>query len=100
VALLTIQAVEVRYFFCFQGLFESGCSSLVAASGVFFQDYKLKNIRKERKMTAEKLAWRAELSKACVTEAQKGTYDVKISTICAICKALDISLAEFFSTFS
>lgn len=61
---------------------------------------RILSLRKERGLTSEKLAWSAELSKACVTEAQKGTYDVKISTLAAICTALDISLAEFFSTFN
>ena len=60
---------------------------------------RIKALRKEKGLTSEKLAWYSDLSKACVTEAQKGTYDIKISTIHAICNSLGMSLAEFFSVF-
>ena len=56
-------------------------------------------LRKEKKLTAEKLAWRSELSKSCVTYAEKAQRDIKLSTIQAICSGFDITIAEFFSTF-
>lgn len=56
-------------------------------------------LRKSKNLTAEKLAWTAELSKSCVSYAEKGIKDIKMSTIYAICNALNISLAEFFSVF-
>lgn len=56
-------------------------------------------LRKSKNLTAEKLAWTAELSKSCVCSAEKGQKDTKISTINAICNAMDVTLAEFFSTF-
>ncbi len=57
-------------------------------------------LRKAKSFTAEKLAWTAELSKSCVSYAEKGQKDIKISTINSICNALDITLSEFFSIFS
>lgn len=60
---------------------------------------RIKQLRSERNLTAEKLAWYSELSKSCVTYAEKAQRDIRISTIESICKGLNISVAEFFSTF-
>lgn len=60
---------------------------------------RIHELRKEKSLTTEKLAWTAELSKSCIAYAEKGLKDAKISTINAICNALDITLAEFFSIF-
>lgn len=60
---------------------------------------RISELKQEKKLTVEKLAWRGGLSKSCVGYAIKGAYDIKISTIVGICASLKISLAEFFSTF-
>lgn len=60
---------------------------------------RILELRIEKGFTAEKLAWTAELSKSCVSYAEKGSKDIKLSTINAMCNALDITLAEFFSVF-
>jgi len=61
---------------------------------------RIKQLRAEKKMTAEKLAWYSELSKSCVTYAEKAQRDIRMSTIEAICKGFNMSVAEFFSTFT
>lgn len=60
---------------------------------------RIKELRKEKHLTAEKLAWYSDLSKSCITYAEKAQRDIRMSTIEAICKGLNISVAEFFSTF-
>ena len=60
---------------------------------------RIKELRKQKKMTAEKLAWFSDLSKSCVTYAENAQRDIRISTIESICIGLNISVAEFFSTF-
>ena len=60
---------------------------------------RIKELRKEKHLTAEKLAWYSELSKSCVTYAEKAKRDIRMSTIEAICKGFNITIAEFFSTF-
>lgn len=60
---------------------------------------RITELRKEQKLTAEKLAWYSELSKSCVTYAEKAQRDIKMSTVESICKGFGISIAEFFSTF-
>lgn len=61
---------------------------------------RIKELRKEKCLTAEKLAWYSDLSKSCVTYAEKAKRDIRISTIESICKGFNISIAEFFSTFT
>lgn len=60
---------------------------------------RILELRKEKKLTVEKLAWSAELSKSCVSYAEQGKRDIKISTLKSICKGMDISLSEFFKPF-
>ena len=60
---------------------------------------RIKELRKEKGLTAEKLAWFSGLSKSCVTYAENAQRDVKISTIESICRGFNISMSEFFSTF-
>ena len=61
---------------------------------------RIKELRAKKNLTAEKLAWYSDLSKSCVTYAEKAQRDIRISTIEAVCKGLNISIAEFFSTFN
>lgn len=58
---------------------------------------RIKELRKEKGLTAEKLAWYSELSKSCVAYAENAQRDIKMSTIESICKGFDISVSEFFS---
>ena len=60
---------------------------------------RIKQLRADKGLTAEKLAWYSELSKSCVTYAEKAQRDVKMSTIESICKGFGISVADFFSVF-
>lgn len=61
---------------------------------------RIKELRKEKNLTAEKLAWASDLSKSCVVYAEKAQRDIKISTVESLCKGFDITLAEFFSSFN
>ncbi len=60
---------------------------------------RIKELRKEHSLTAEKLAWQSELSKSCVAYAENAQRDIKMSTVEALCKGFEIPIAEFFSTF-
>ena len=61
---------------------------------------RIKQLRHEKHLTAEKLAWYSDLSKSCVAYAENAQRDIRISTIESICRGFNISLAEFFSTFN
>lgn len=60
---------------------------------------RIKELRQEKALTAEKLAWASNLSKSCVTYAEKAQRDIKISTIESICKGFNITVADFFRVF-
>lgn len=60
---------------------------------------RIRELRKEKNVTAEKLAWYSDLSKSCVTYAEKAQRDIKMSTIDAICRGFGISISEFFKDF-
>ena len=61
---------------------------------------RIKELRAQKHLTAEKLAWYSDLSKSCVTYAENAQRDIRLSTIESICKGFGISIAEFFSTFT
>ena len=60
---------------------------------------RIKELRKEKNYTAEKLAWYSDLSKSCITYAEKAQRDIKLSTIQCICKGFKITISEFFEVF-
>ena len=61
---------------------------------------RIKQLRKEQNITAEKLAWYSDLSKSCITYAESAQRDIKLSTIQSICRGFNISVSQFFSTFT
>jgi len=61
---------------------------------------RIKQLRTERHLTMEKLAWGGGLSKSTIANAEKASSNVNFKTIICVCASLKISLAEFFSTFN
>ena len=57
---------------------------------------RILELRKAKNLTAEKLAWSADLSKSCVSYAEKGTKDIKISTINSFSNFILSKLVEEF----
>jgi transcriptional regulator with XRE-family HTH domain len=56
----------------------------------------LRNIRKSKKLTTQKLADMAELELVQVSRIELGKTNPKLSTIYAIARALEVSPKEFF----
>ena len=59
---------------------------------------RLREIRQSRAMSQEQLALSAELTSAYVGQVERGSKNVTAHTLNKICKALNISLSEFFVT--
>ena len=57
---------------------------------------RLREIRQSRAMSQEQLALSAELTSAYVGQVERGSKNVTAHTLNKICKALNISLSEFF----
>lgn len=60
---------------------------------------RMKELRVQKGMTAEKLAWYSGLSKSCISSAETGIKNIRVSTVEAICKGFEISIEEFFKGF-
>lgn len=58
----------------------------------------LRNIRKSKKLSTEKLANIAELELVQISRIELGKTNPKLSTIFALARALEISPAELFKT--
>lgn len=61
---------------------------------------RIKQLRTERNITMENLAWGGGLSKSTISNAEKALSSANFKTITAVCASLKISMAEFFSTFT
>jgi len=61
---------------------------------------RIKQLRLERKLTVETLAWGGGLSKSTISNAEKALASANLKTIMAVCASLEISLSEFFAPFT
>jgi transcriptional regulator with XRE-family HTH domain len=59
---------------------------------------RIRQLRLARKLSQEELAFRAELDRTYVTSVENGKRNISIVNIEKLCKALKISLREFFSS--
>lgn len=58
---------------------------------------KIISLRKDRKLTMEKLAYESGISKGGLSEIERGMKEPRLSTLLKICETLDISIKEFFN---
>ncbi len=58
---------------------------------------KIKNLRQERNLSQYKLAEKADVSQSFLSALEAGKKSPTVDTLEKICRALGISLAEFFS---
>ena len=57
---------------------------------------RIAQLRKERKMTLEQLAYRSEISKGGLSEIERNMKEPRAYTILKLCSGLGISMKEFF----
>ncbi len=53
-------------------------------------------LREREDLTLEKLAYVSEISKGGLSEIERGMKEPRISTLLKICKALEVSIKDFF----
>ncbi len=58
---------------------------------------RIKELRKDKKITMEKLAFQSDISKGGLSEIERSMKEPRLYTIAKICSALDISMSEFFN---
>lgn len=57
---------------------------------------RITNLRKERNMTLEQLAYQSGISKGGLSEIERNIKEPRAYTILKICNGLGITIAEFF----
>jgi transcriptional regulator with XRE-family HTH domain len=57
---------------------------------------RIKQLRKQKGLTIEKLAYENGLAKGNLSEIEKGLVDPKLSTLKRVAEGLDINLKELF----
>lgn len=57
---------------------------------------RLMELRKERKMTQDKLAEKSELTRVYISGIEQGKRNVSLEVIAKLAEALDIEIKEFF----
>jgi len=57
---------------------------------------RITELRKERNLTMEKLAYISEISKGGLSEIERGLKEPRLSTLIKICETLEIPLKDFF----
>ena len=59
---------------------------------------RVRDLRRERRISQEELASRAELHRNYVGSVERGERDIGITALSQIARALDVSLADFFGS--
>jgi transcriptional regulator with XRE-family HTH domain len=57
---------------------------------------RIKQLREQKGLTIEKLAYENDLAKGNLSEIEKGLIDPRLSTLERITKGLDVTLKELF----
>ena len=58
---------------------------------------KLRQIRKQKKISQEELAFRAKLHRTYVSDVERGSRNISIKNVEKIAKALDVCLPDLFN---
>ena len=60
---------------------------------------RIKEIRTEKKLTQEEVAWKAEVDRTFMNHVENGKRNASVDTLTKIiCTGLDTSFKEFFNT--
>lgn len=57
---------------------------------------RIKQLRKEKDMSQEQIAFSANISLSQISKLESGRHNTSISSIMSICRALNITISEFF----
>ncbi len=55
---------------------------------------RIKQLRRERGLTVQELAYRCDMERSNVSRIESGRSNPTLRTLCVICRALEISLGE------
>ncbi len=61
---------------------------------IAFISKKIRELRKERKMTVQELAYRCDMERSNMSRIEAGRTNLTIKTMCIICNALNVNLRD------
>ena len=59
-----------------------------------FISKKIRELRKERKMTVQELAYRCDMERSNMSRIEAGRTNLTVKTMCIICNALNVNLRD------
>ncbi|HRG88131.1 MAG TPA: helix-turn-helix transcriptional regulator [Chitinophagales bacterium] len=59
---------------------------------------RIRELREERNLTQEELAWKSEVNRTFMNHVENGRRNISIETLEKILNGLDISFTDFFSS--
>ncbi len=59
---------------------------------------RIKELRKELKLSQESLAYKAEVDRTYVTDVENGRRNVSVEILERLIKSLEVSISEFFNS--
>jgi len=55
---------------------------------------RIKELRKERKLTVQELAYRCDIERSNMSRIEAGRTNITLRTMCLICNALNVKLKD------
>ncbi len=65
--------------------------------GLILIGLRIKHLRKEKDMSQEQIAFSANISLSQISKLESGKHNTSLSSILSICKALNITVSDFFN---
>ena len=59
-----------------------------------FISNKIRELRKEKQMTVQELAYRCDMERANLSRIESGRTNLTVKTMCIICNALNVNLRD------
>lgn len=55
---------------------------------------RIKELRKERKLTVQELAYRCDMERSNMSRIEAGRTNLTVKTLCIVCNALNVTLSD------
>jgi len=59
-----------------------------------FISNKIRELRKEKQMTVQELAYRCDMARSNMSRIESGRTNLTVKTMCIICNALNVNLRD------
>ena len=61
---------------------------------ILYISTRIKELRKERKLTVQELAYRCDMERSNLSRIEAGRTNLTVKTICSICNALSVNMRD------